>query len=162
MTQVLGSMRKLDDTRGTVRVEDVYDTDIDDLWSALTERDRLSRWIATVDGDLRLGGDITLHFTSTWEGPARVTVCDKPHRILLTIEPDTVDEAEIEAWLTPEGGGTRLVVEDRGLPLDTLHNYGAGWQAHLDDLRRYLGGGESAWQERWEELAPVYKELGLS
>ena len=162
MTQVLGSMRKLDATRGIVRVEDVYDTDIEDLWSALTEPDRLSRWIATVKGDLRLGGDIMLHFTSTWEGPARVSVCDRPHRLLLTVEPDTADEAEMEAVLTAEGARTRLVVEDRGLPLDTLHNYGAGWQAHLDDLRRYLGGGESAWRERWEELTPIYKELGLN
>ena len=35
---------------------DVYDTDLADLWSAITEPDRLARWVATVEGDLRLGG----------------------------------------------------------------------------------------------------------
>ena len=31
---ITGTMRALDETRGAVRVEDVYDTDIDDLWEA--------------------------------------------------------------------------------------------------------------------------------
>ena len=54
---VLGTMRALDSTRGAVRVEDVYDTDIDDLWTACTTPDRLARWIAEVSGDLRVGGN---------------------------------------------------------------------------------------------------------
>ena len=56
MNRMLGSMRRIDEARGAVRVEDVYDTDIADLWSAITEPDRLARWIATVEGDLRIGG----------------------------------------------------------------------------------------------------------
>ena len=39
MTQILGSMRRIDEKRGKVRVEDVYDTDVADLWSAVTEPD---------------------------------------------------------------------------------------------------------------------------
>ena len=42
---IIGTMRRLDDTRGAVRVEDVYDTDIEDLWRACTEPERLARWI---------------------------------------------------------------------------------------------------------------------
>lgn len=42
MTRVLGRMRRIDDKRGAVRVEDVYDTDISDLWSAITEPQRLT------------------------------------------------------------------------------------------------------------------------
>jgi uncharacterized protein YndB with AHSA1/START domain len=53
--RVMGSMRDEDGT-GTVRMQDRFDTDIDDLWSALTEPGRLARWIAEVKGDLRLGG----------------------------------------------------------------------------------------------------------
>jgi len=41
-----------------VRVEDRYDTDIDDLWSALTDPGRLVRWYGQVEGDLRLGGAV--------------------------------------------------------------------------------------------------------
>src|SRR5204862_8166246 len=115
--RITGTMRALDETRGAVRVEDVYDTDIDDLWEACTTPERLARWIAKVSGDLRVGGSIHAVFTSTWTGPGRIDACEKPHHLLLTTEPGTSDEAQIEAWLTEEGSRTRLVVEERGLPL---------------------------------------------
>ena len=54
---IIGTMRALDETRGAVRVEDIYDTDIDDLWEACTTPERLARWIAEVSGDLRVGHD---------------------------------------------------------------------------------------------------------
>src|SRR5215831_2716204 len=115
MTRVLGTMRRIDDKHGAVRVEDVYDTDLADLWSAVTEPDRLARWIATVDGDLRVGGIIQARFTSSWEGPGRIDVCDAPHRLVVTMQPGTDDEAVIEAVLVADGERTRLVVEERGL-----------------------------------------------
>ena len=43
---VVGTLRVVDG-RGVVRMEDAYDTDIEDLWTALTDPRRLSRWIAT-------------------------------------------------------------------------------------------------------------------
>jgi hypothetical protein len=79
------------------------------------------------------------------------------------MEPGTPDEAQIEAWLTAEGDRrTRLVVEERGLPLDKLHFHGAGWQAHVEDLARSLEDEESVWKERWEELTPVYEAMPRS
>jgi uncharacterized protein YndB with AHSA1/START domain len=162
MSQILGTMRRLDETSGAVRVEDVYDTDIADLWSAITEPDRLARWIATVEGDLRVGGVVHAQFTSTWEGPGRIDVCDAPNHLVVTMEPGTDEEAVIEAMLTAEGERTRLVVEERGLPLDALYKHGAGWQAHIEDLGRYLAGGESAWKTRWQELMPAYEPLAVS
>jgi uncharacterized protein YndB with AHSA1/START domain len=170
--KITGTMRALDDTRGAVRVEDVYDTDIHDLWEACTNPERLARWIAEVSGDLRVGGTVHAVFTSTWTGPATVEVCNAPHHLLLTTEPGTDDESQIEAWLTTEGTQTRLVVEERGLPVGQLHFYGAGWQVHLEDLGRSLVSGGSvhaggwsreapspAWKERWMELTPAYENL---
>jgi uncharacterized protein YndB with AHSA1/START domain len=170
-----GTMRALDETRGAVRVEDVYDTDIYDLWEACTTPNRLARWMAEVTGDLQAGGSIEVVFTSTWTGPARIEVCDAPHHLLLAMEPGSEDEGELEAWLSEEGSNTRLVVEERGLPLNTLYLHGAGWQAHLEDLGRALTSGSSAhpqgwsssrqspaWQKRWDELAPAYRAMALS
>ena len=111
MNQILGSMRRIDERRGAVRVEDVYDTDISDLWSAITEPRRLARWIAQVEGELKVGGTVQTLFTSTWEGPGRIDVCDPPTHLLVTMEPGTDDEAVIEAMLTAEGDRTRLVIE---------------------------------------------------
>ena len=156
-----GSMRALDEQRGAVRVEGVYDTDIDDLWEACTTPDRLSRWIAEVSGELRVGGSFEASFTSAWTGPGRVEVCDRPHHLLLTMQPGTDDQSELEAWLTEEGDKTRLVVEERGLPLDTLHFHGAGWQAHVDDLHRALLDEPSAWKARWTELTPAYESMRI-
>jgi len=170
--KIIGTMRALDDTRGAVRVEDVYDTDIDDLWEACTNPERLARWIAEVSGDLQVGGTVHAVFTSTWTGPATIEACDAPHHLLLTTEPGTDDESQIEAWLTAEGSRTRLVVEERGLPVGQLHFYGAGWQVHLEDLGRSLASGGSvhadgwsqevaapAWHERWTALTPTYENL---
>jgi uncharacterized protein YndB with AHSA1/START domain len=159
--KTIGTMRALDEKRGAIRVEDVYDTDINDLWDACTSSERLARWIAEVSGDLRVGGTIHLSFTSTWKGPGRIEICEQPQHLLLRLQPDTEDEAEIEAWLTREGDRTRLVVEERGLPLDGLHFYGAGWQAHLDDLGRSLAGETSAWKSRWDELTPRYEAMSI-
>lgn len=168
--RIIGTMRAVDDTRGAVRVEDVYDTGIDDLWEACTTPERLARWIAEVSGDPHEGGTVHAVFTSSWSGPARIEVCDAPHHLLVTTEPGTEDECQIEAWLSPEGARTRLVVEERGLPLGSLHFYGAGWQVHLEDLARSLAGDgpphvdgwseevpAPGWHERWTELTAAYQ-----
>ena len=42
-TRILGSLRSADGN-GVARIEDRYDTDIDDLWSALTDPRRLALW----------------------------------------------------------------------------------------------------------------------
>jgi len=161
MTQILGSMRRLDEKVGVVRVEDLYDTDIADLWSALTEPARLARWMAEVDGEPKLGAQVQAKFTSSWEGPVRIDVCDAPSRLVLTLNPGTDEEGIIEAVLTAEGDRTRLVIEERGLPLDKIHYHGAGWQSHIEDLGRYLDGGGSQWKERWEELTPSYASMPI-
>lgn len=157
-----GTMRALDEKRGAVRVEDVYDTDIEDLWEACTDPERLARWIGEVSGDLRVGRTVEATFTSTWSGALRIERCDRPRHLLLTGEPGTEDEGEIEAWLTEEGNRTKLVVEERGLPLVGLHFYGAGWQAHLEDLGRSLAGEPSAWTARWDQLTPTYKGMPVA
>ena len=95
-TRILGSLRLADDT-GIVRMESRFDTDIDDLWSALTDPRRLVRWIAEVEGDLSLGGEFRARFTSGWEGTGRVEACEPPRRLLvLTRDADEPDEEVLE------------------------------------------------------------------
>jgi len=157
-TDIQGSIHVRDGV-GVVHMAGTYDTDIDDLWSALTEPDRLARWAATVAGDLRAGGSFTTEFTSGWEGPGRIDVCDAPHRLLVTLNPGEDDETTIEAVLTADGDATHLVVEERGFPLDELAAHGAGWQAHVEDLAAVIAGKDRGdWHQRWTELAPSYRE----
>jgi uncharacterized protein YndB with AHSA1/START domain len=160
---VLGTTRALDDRVGAVRVEDVYATDPQDLWSALTDPVRLARWLGEVTGDLALGGGFQARFTSSWTGPGRVEACEPPQRLLVTLAPGTGEETEVEALLTPDGERTRLVIEERGLPLGVLPGHGAGWQAHIEDLSAYLAGREpSDWRARWQELVPLYSDASTA
>jgi uncharacterized protein YndB with AHSA1/START domain len=154
---VTGSLRA-EDGKAVVRMEDRFETGIEDLWSALTDPARLARWIAEVDGDLRLGGEFQAKFTSGWEGPGRVDVCEPPQRLLVTMGSGH-DQTVIEAQLFADGEGSRLVVEDRGLPLGEVALHGAGWQAHIEDLAAHLAGEPAAdWRTRWTELTPHYRE----
>jgi uncharacterized protein YndB with AHSA1/START domain len=158
--RILGSLRTADG-KGVVRMEDRYDTDIDDLWSALTEPDRLARWIAVVEGDLRPGGEFRARFTSEWEGTGRVQACEPPRRLMVaTRQEGEADECVIEATLTADGAQTVLVIEERGLPIEQLDGYGAGWQVHVEDLAAHLAGRERCdIKTRWDELTPAYREL---
>src|SRR5580658_8693208 len=162
------------DGKGVVRLQDRYDTDIDDLWSALTDPARLARWYGEVDGDLRPGGQFRLHVESAdIDAAGRVEACEPPRRLVVTTRETEEsylrgqgvpphDEA-IEATLTADGGQTILVLEVRGMPLDKIAFYGAGWQIHAENLAAYLAGRDPEdGQARWTALVPPYQALAAS
>jgi uncharacterized protein YndB with AHSA1/START domain len=69
-------------------------------------------------------------------------------------ENDTVVRFE----LRPDGDGTILVLDHRGLPPAAAPGYGGGWQAHLEALEAHLGaGGEPDLWGRYKELRPFYE-----
>jgi len=154
---IVGSLLAVDG-KAVVRMEDAFTTDAEDLWSALTDPQRLARWVARVDGDRRLGGEFRARFTSGWEGAGRVDVCEPPRRLLVTMWAGQDDQTVIEVELVPDGDQTRLVLEERGLPLNEAAAHGAGWQAHVEDLAAHLAGRPTAgWQTRWTELTPAFR-----
>jgi uncharacterized protein YndB with AHSA1/START domain len=162
--RLLGTLRSADG-KGVVRMEDRYDTDIDDLWSAITDPARLSRWYGEVEGDLRVGGEVRIRvFSSGWEGFRRLEACEPPRRLLMVgKEEDAPYELATEVWLTPDGDQTILVMEERGMPLDYLAGYGAGVQIHVEDLAAYLSGRERCDSDaRMDELFPAYQALESS
>src|SRR5258708_13764461 len=127
--------------KGGVGIENRYDTDIDDLWSAIADPGRLGRWYGEVEGDLRPGGEFHLHLESEgWDGTGRVEACEPPRRLLVTTR--ETDESwrkgrgappfneAIEATLTADGGQTILVFPVQGMPLVTFPASGAGCAIH--------------------------------
>ena len=168
--RILGSLRSADG-QGVVRVEDRYDTDIDDLWSALTDPGRLARWYGEVAGDLRSGGQFRLHVDDAgMDVTGRVEACEPPRRLRVTTR--ETDESyrpgngvppfdEIaEATLTADGDHTILILEQRGMPVNLLAAYGAGIQVHIEDLAAHIAGRDRCDADaRWEELQPSYEAL---
>ena len=171
--RILGSLQSADGT-GVVRMEDRFDTDIDDVWSAVTDPSRLARWYGQVEGELRPGGEFRLYLESDdVESTGRVEACEPPRRLLVTTR--ETDESwrkgrgappfdeSIEATLTADGNQTVLVIEVQGMPLDKIAFYGAGWQIHAENLAAYLAGRERGDSEaRWNELVPPYQDLAAS
>ncbi|HEV8103548.1 MAG TPA: SRPBCC family protein [Gaiellaceae bacterium] len=167
---ILGSLRSANG-KGVVRIEDRYDTGIDDLWAAITDPDRLARWHGQVEGDLRPGGTFRLYIeASDIDSTGRVEACEPPRRLLVTTR--ETDESyrkgqgvppfdeSLEATLTADGDHTILVIEVRGMPLDKIAFYGAGWQIHAESLAAYIAGREQGDGEaRWDELVPAYQAL---
>jgi len=159
--RVVGTLHTADG-KGVVRMEDRFDTDIDDLWSALTDPGRLSRWLGEFEGDLRLGGEFRARFfASGWEGTGRVDVCEPPRHLLVMTRQDRQDEEHaIEATLTADGDHTILILEERGMPVNLLAAYGAGIQVHIEDLAAHIAGRERCDADaRWGELQPAYEAL---
>ena len=159
--RIVGTLHT-EDGKGVVRMEDRFDTDIDDLWSALTDPGRLARGFGAFVGDLRLGGEFRARFfASGWEGPGRVDACEPPRHLLVMTRDDRQDEGHaIEATLTADGDHTILILEERGMPVNLLAAYGAGIQVHIEDLAAHIAGRERCDADaRWQELQPAYEAL---
>jgi uncharacterized protein YndB with AHSA1/START domain len=161
--RIIGTLRT-DGGKGVVRMEDRFDTGIDDLWSALTDPGRLARWLGEVEGDLRLGGEYRFRFfASGSEGTGRVEACEPPRHLRLAHGLGEPDVKVIEATLTADGGQTLLVVEERGMPVNLLAAYGAGVQVHVEDLAAHIAGRERCDADtRWGELQPAYDDLAAN
>ncbi len=85
---VLGSLHSVEG-EGVVRMEERLDTEIDDLWGALTDPDRLAHWYGEVEGELSQGGEFRVRIALSGERTGQVEACEPPQRLLLTMrDPD--------------------------------------------------------------------------
>jgi len=171
-TRILGSLGSADGA-GVVRIEDRYDTDIDDLWSAITDPERLARWFGEVDGDLSQRGEFRVHIADAGDRTGQVEACEPPQRLVVTTRETDESyrrgqgvppfDAVWDITLTADGDQTALVIEVKGMPLDKIAFFGAGWQIHAENLAAYLAGREpNDVEARWEELVPPYQDLAAN
>jgi uncharacterized protein YndB with AHSA1/START domain len=134
---------------------------IEAVWSALTEPDRLARWMGRYDGERHAGGRGT--FTMTHEPgepvgqPTQIVECDPPRR--LVVELGDQGDFRLEVDLLADDGGTELVFRQRFAPDVEVVEYAGGWHWYLDHLDAELGGGAppAPWDEFWAEIGPGYR-----
>jgi uncharacterized protein YndB with AHSA1/START domain len=167
---ITGSLRSEGDA-GVVRLEGRYDTDIDDLWEALTDPVRLARWYGDVAGDLRLDGRFRIYNPSAdIESMAQVAECEPPRRLRVTSRETEQSyrrgqgvpphDTSIDVTLTSDGDQTLLALEVRGMPLDKIAFFGAGWHIHAENLASHVAGADPGdVAARWEQLVPHYQDL---
>src|ERR1041384_2509354 len=92
-----------------VTMSRTYATDPADLWSALTDPERIARWFMPISGDLREGGEYQLEGNAS----GQILVCDAPGRLEVSFGgPDSI----LVLTLVATTGGTRLT-PDPAVPL---------------------------------------------
>lgn len=116
----------------------VYDTDIDDLWDAITNPERLPRWFMPISGELKLGGRYQL------EGNAggAITRCEPPRELAVTWEFGG-GVSWVTVSLREEGEATRLELHHIAHPEAHWDQFGpgavgVGWEFGLMGLVRHL------------------------
>jgi uncharacterized protein YndB with AHSA1/START domain len=150
---------------GVVRIKARYEAGIEDVWSALTEPSRLAGWFGSVTGDLRVGGEFAaIVLASGRDGRGRIDVCVQQQTLSVTMWEKEGAEHTAESQLVADGDRTILVLEVRGVNLEWVWAYGAGWQEHLEDLGSHLLGHDRAdvpagSGARFQELEAHYRAM---
>jgi uncharacterized protein YndB with AHSA1/START domain len=114
---------------------------IEDVWAAVTEPDRLARWIGRWTGDPAQG---TVQFEMLYEGENvepeeyEINTCDAPTRLELTSHM-AYDENTPATWhlaldLAEADGVTTLTFAQSMDDPAMAENVGPGWQYYLDRL----------------------------
>lgn len=144
----------------------IYATSPEDVWSAVTERDRLARWMARYEGDLRLGGRWdALEDDGSVFCSGTVTECEPPRRYVTTWEYEGEPASTVTVEILEHPEGAELVLRHDGI---AAIGYAAGWQTYLEQLDDSLRPAPSspvdperrtgiAWGDRYAQLDPVWR-----
>ncbi len=149
-----------------VVLERTFRAPASDVWAAVTEPERLTRWIGTWSGDPATG---EVEFLMTAEGddvdPATTTIheCDPPRRLVLSWDAGSGGGGlwHVELDLAEDGGVTTLTFAQRIPDLATGRDVGPGWEYYLDRLVAAETGGDVpavAWTE-YEGMSGYYADL---
>ncbi|MFN7135642.1 MAG: SRPBCC domain-containing protein, partial [Myxococcales bacterium] len=65
-----------------IRAGRTYETDVEDLWDALTNPARIPRWFLPISGELKLGG----RYQFKGNAGGTIHACERPSRLMATWE----------------------------------------------------------------------------
>ena len=135
-----------------------YHATVEDVWSACTDPDRVARWLAPVEGDLRLGGSFQLKGNAGGE----ILRCEKPHLLKVTWAFGEGMTTEVELRLAAGADGRTILELEHASPAEVVDELvrtygpggtigiGGGWDLALLGLDLYLGGADldpATWQD---------------
>jgi len=136
----------------TIRLARDFAVDVDTVWRAITQPDRLALWFAPVSGDLVLGGQYHV------QGNARGTIrrCDPGSVLELTWEfGDDVSYVRVSLAASQRSNGAAALTLEHETPVtDHWAKFGpgaggVGWDMALAGLESYLEETELPRDEDW-------------
>jgi uncharacterized protein YndB with AHSA1/START domain len=167
MTTTTATGRKeLRDGRPYLVMTRQFRAPVEDVWAAVTESDRLARWIGTWSGD---PADGKVQFQMRYEGddvPSEEFVIDEclpPHRLAITTEAPYEEEPvtwHLELDLAESDGVTTLTFAQSVPDPSMAESVGPGWDYYLDRLVTAESGGDAAgvdWDAYYPALAEHYR-----
>lgn len=128
----------------TVVLSRAYDTSVEDLWDALTNKERIPRWFLPVEGELKLGGKYQLKGNAG----GTVTACAPPNHFAATWEFGG-SVTWIDVTVSADGGKARMTLEHTAIIEDHWNQFGPGavgigWDLGITGLELYLATGAPA------------------
>ncbi|MCD4535927.1 SRPBCC family protein [Nocardioides sp. cx-169] len=121
-----------------------YDASLDDVWDALTTRERIAHWMMPVSGDLDVGGRYQLEGNAGGE----VLECVPPERLALTWEYDG-QVSWVDLSLRPTESGTLLQLDHSAPVSPEMWDQfgpgavGVGWEMALMGLAEHLAAPDA-------------------
>ena len=117
-----------------------YDAQIEDVWQACTDPERMNRWFLPVTGDLRPGGTYQLQGNAG----GRIVHCEPPRLLAVTWEYPDHPTGEVRLRLAPGAAGETVLELEHAIPTDDFpteaHGVGPGWEPALYALDLHLRG----------------------
>jgi uncharacterized protein YndB with AHSA1/START domain len=122
-----------------------YRADIDDVWDAVTNAERISRWFLPISGDLHVGGKYQFEGNAGGE----ILECEPPRLVRATWAYGEGDPSEVAVTLssTDEDETELELVHTAVVDPEFWSRFGpgavgVGWDLGLIGLAQHLGGGD--------------------
>ena len=125
-----------------------YAADVEDVWDAVTDPERLRRWFLPVSGDLRVGGAFQLEGNVGGE----IRRCEAPRHLSVTWG---MEVSVVDVRLSADGDRTVLEIEHT-VPLEIAGSgagalyVGPGWDISVRALANFLRGEVDDDPAAWE------------
>ncbi|MCZ2859043.1 SRPBCC family protein [Blastococcus sp. VKM Ac-2987] len=156
-----GTVTTEDDGRRRLEFRRSWPDPIEDVWAALTEPDRMGRWIGTYEGERAVGGTGT--FTMTHEAeqigePMTIRECDPPRRLVVEWTQQETEDWSLALDLRAEDGRTHLLFT-QVFPAGTdVVDFAMGWHWYLDKFGAEVAGDPvpGDWDAFLAEVGPAY------
>lgn len=163
VTSPAGEVRREADGRRTLLFRRQFPDPIDDVWSAVTDSERLSRWFGSYAGVGTVGGSVQLRLTAEEDAggePSTVHIieCQPPRRLVVDLPETATRSWRIALTLVRRGDTTTLLFEQSVPPEMDITEVGPGWHWYLDRLIAAVADAPMPdWNDYYPALASTYR-----